>query len=474
MATCIGDQFPLSRNAFYYVLPEPEAAFGAQVLPAVSDSEATSGTYTKTHAIAPLGCTMGFEQERSFTETAQGTRARLKDRIITGKLSATWSIETYLDVSDDAAVLKGPDIHHLLKAAIGDSATDTGAPARPVKFLPAATGNCLPTLNVVRTVPDTFSETVYGAAVDTMTLNMTSGDPIKISFSGMAYNHVLSGVVSANAGHDYTTGAAGTPIFCEPKINVYQLQPRTEIYDSSAIATENAATLWAWKSNEGATPGYTWDGFNKVDTIAEDAGTFISQTTASAGVPTFSTGPNDTGSVGSELRMVPFFPEGGSEFGTAKPLSSTQGTVTITPLLSDDSTDLAVHPVITTAPITSLEITLANNIKAIDDQSFTASSFAGFIPGFRDVTGTISMRVKTDVQGLLLNRRELFRRCAVEVVLGDASARRVQIDMAFVEFETSSIESSGQDEMTVSIPFKSMVSDTTAAEVVKDLVIEWK
>ena len=46
--------------------------------------------------------------------------------------------------------------------------------------------------------------------------------------------------------------------------------------------------------------------------------------------------------------------------------------------------------------------------------------------------------------------------------------------MAYVELDPSSIDVSGQEELTVSMPFKSMVADATAAEVVKDLIIEWK
>ena len=459
MAIC--DVYPLSRNAYFYVLPETDAEFGTQILP-------TAAMYIASDAVAPLACTMGFEQERNFTEAAQGTRARVKDRLITGKQSASWTMETYLDVSD--TTLKGPDIHRLLKAALGASdGTDGGAPARDKRYLPAATGNCLPTMNIVRTVPDSFSETVYGSAVESFSISMSSGDPVKLSFSGMAYNHILTGVATASAA-DYSGMTIADDVTCDPTINVYQVQPRTSVYGSSDIVNDNAASLWSWKDKEGsaggAAPGYTQAQFNKVSIYdTEDTGRFRNQTVNQVG-PDGTTGTPD-------LRMVPWFPEGGSSFGTPKPISSTQGTVSITPLSSTDGARAATDA-ITSAPITSLELTLTNNIKAIDDEAFTDSSFSGFIPGFRDVTGTISMRLKTDVQGILLHRRELFRRCAVQIILGDSAANHVQIDMAFVEFDTSSIETSGQDEMTVSMPFKSLVADTTAAEVVKDLIIEWK
>jgi|6_EtaG_2_1085325.scaffolds.fasta_scaffold02269_7 hypothetical protein len=467
----IGDQFPLARNGFYYVLgpedPTDVGTFADQILPSTDNAEASGGTFTATHAVAPLSCAMGFEQDRSFTETAQGTRARIKDNIISGKLSASWEVETYLNCSSGS--LRGPDIHRLLKAAIGASATsDGGSPARNVKFQPATTGNALDSLNIVRVVPDTFSETVFGACVDSMSITMSSGDPVSIKFSGQAYNHILTGRATAKAGVDYSVATYATAIECDPEIDVYQLQPKTDDYANSA---NGAASLWAWKSTENGAGGYDYNEFSKVATYtSEDAGTFTNVNGS------FKAGPDDAPAVpGAELRMVPFFPSGGATFNTPKPISSTQGTVTIMPYKADDTGSAgAPHAAITTAPITSLDINLSNSIKAIDDQAFTESSLAGFIPGARDVTGTISMRVKSSIAGLLLYRRELFRRCSLEIKLGDTSGRHVQIDMAYVELDPSSIDVSGQEELTVSMPFKSMVADATAAEVVKDLIIEWK
>tara|TARA_R110002020_G_scaffold50264_1_gene142188 strand:+ start:8169 stop:9542 length:1374 start_codon:yes stop_codon:yes gene_type:complete len=454
----IGDQFPLGRNGYYYVLgpedPSNIGTFGTQILPANNDAEDSSGTFTRNHAVAPLSINMGFDQDRNFTDTAQGTRARIKDNIITGKLSVSWDIETYLNVSDGS--LKGPDIHRLLKAAIGaSSTTDSGAPPRDKKFLPATTGNALDSLNIVRVIPDSYSETIYGAVIETMTISMASGDPVTVKFSGKAFNHILGGVATASS-EDYRSITTSTEILCDPPFDIYNLQPKTDDYAKTA---NGAASLWAWKTNENTT-GYSYDEFSKVDVYSdEDAGKFKNSV--------IENGPNE----GSELRMVPFYPDGGATFGTPLPISSTQGTITITPYKSDDT---ATHTAITTAPITSLEINLSNTIKAVDDQAFTESSLAGFIPGARDVTGTVNMRVKSSIAALLYYRRELFRRCAVEIKLGDTSGNHVQIDMAYVEFDPSSIDVSGQDELTVSIPFKSMVKDATAAEVVKDFIIEWK
>ena len=450
-------------------------------MPAGSDEEATAapnaGTYTKTHAIAPLSLSMSFEQSREFTETAAGTRARVKDRLITGKSSASFSVETYLEVSSDdsAAAVRGPDVHNLLKAAIGAS-SEPDAPAietepvRNCKYEPATTG-CLPSVNIVRTVPGVFSETVYGAMVDSFSISMSSGDPVTLSFSGQAYNHVQTGAFSA-ATADYSAMTGATPVVTNPKMDVYQVQPKTQDF---ADSTPGAASLWSWGEDREGDGGFGFQEFNKATSIDEGAGSFISN-----GHAPISLGPDLTGA-DTDATIVPFVPKGLSQFFTPKPISSTQGSVTITPLSATDGALSALpadFPLITNAPITSLEISIANNLAAIADQAFTSSDMAGAIPGYRDVTGTLSMRVKKEFQNIMLYRRDLFRRCSVTIILGNNQGggvgRHVQIDMAYIEIEPSSIEVSGQDEMTVSMPFKSLVLDTTDAEVVKDFQMEWK
>ena len=206
MATNCG-VYPLGRDSVNYVLPEPEENFGEQVTP--------SGTvYLPSDAIAPLSMSMTFEQERNFAETAAGTRARVKDRLIEGKSSAGFTVETYLEVSSDdsAGAERGPDVHNLLEAAIGDSLTTDGeTPARNLKYQPAATG-CLPSFNLVRTVPGVFSETLYGCMVDSFSLSMSSGDPVQMSFSGSAYNHVQTGAFLVADGVDYSVAGLLRPM----------------------------------------------------------------------------------------------------------------------------------------------------------------------------------------------------------------------------------------------------------------------
>lgn len=449
--------YPLGRDSVNYVLPEPEENFGEQVIP--------SGTaYLPSDAIAPLSMSMTFEQARDFAETAAGTRARVKDRLIEGKSSAGFTVETYLEVSSDdaAGAERGPDAHNLLKAAIGDSLTTDGeTPARDLQYQPATTA-CLPSFNLIRTVPGVFSETLYGCMVDTFSISMSSGDPVQMSFSGSAYNHVQTGAFLVADGVDYSV--AGTPanIEASPKFDVYQVQPKTQDFGNTA---NGASSLYGWDKDK-TNGGFGFNECAQVGAIAEDAGTFTSVTPRA--------GPDAT-APGSNRLVVPFVPEGLTTFYTKKPISSTQGSISITPYTSADTTaNPPGHAAITNAPITAMDIQIANNISAIDNQAFTKSAFAGGIPGFRDVTGTISMRVKKEFQGLLLHRRDLFRRCLIEIKLGNELGRHVQIDMQYVEIDPSSIEVSGQDEMTVSMPFKSLVASSDAGDVVRDFQMEYK
>ena len=473
-------QYPLARDGYFYVLPEPEAEFGQQVLPAAFDDERTGGTYTASHAVAPLSVSMGFDASREFTDTATGTRARVKSRIIDGKKSATFSIETYVEVAPGAD-LHGPDIHNLLRCAIGsasvtDAATGT-APVRMTKFEPS-TGSCLSSFNLVRTVPGIFSETLFGCGVDTMSISVSGGDPITVNFSGSSYSHVQTGSFLPVDGVDYAAATAATDIATLNKLDVYQVQPKTQDYAGFTANPGGASSLWAWdKDKDAVSGGFRFGEANKADTIDEDAGTFDNQT-----VPAFTPGPDATVVATENILIVPFVPtwsydgtadnESPAKFYTDKPLSSISGLVTITPYDKDDENTPA-HAAISNAPITALEMTLSNNMEFIADEAFNDSAASGYIPGMRNVEGTISMRVKKEFQGLLLYRRDLFRRCQVAIRLGPDTGRRITIDMQYVEFEPSGLEVSGNDELTVTIPFKSMVKSSAAADVVRDFQIQW-
>ena len=476
-------QFPLARDAYYYVLPEPEDSFGEQVLPALFEDERTGGTYTTTHAIAPLSLSMSYEQSREFTDTATGTRARVKDRIIAGKNSASYSVETYLDVAAGDTV-RGPDVHNLLRCAIGSSDTSDNAaaphPVRNTKYEPNTTG-CLESFNLVRTVPGVFSETLYGCGVDQLSISASGGDPVTLSFSGSAYNHVQTGAFNAAQGVDYSTATTATAIEADPKRDVYQVQPKTQDYAGFTANPQGAASLWSWdESKDAVSGGFLHTEYNKVDAIAEDAGTFTNQYAFNQAGP-----DDDPHLAGANLLMVPwlpthfFAPETAADaacarFYTPKPISSIAGTVSITPYDSADGTALVAHAAITNAPITSFEVTVANNLSLISDEFGTISGAAGYIPGMRDVTGSISMRVKKEFQALLLHRRDLFRRCLVAIRLGPAApVNAVTIDMEYVEFEPSGMEVSGNEELTVTMPFKSMVASSKAADAKKDFVLTW-
>ena len=437
---CEGDKYPLGRNAYYYVKAEADDGFGEQ-----------ADDYAATDGFRPLSLSMEYEQGRDFTETAQAGRARSQDNVIAGKFSASWSMECYAETHQSGGDAQAPDVAAFIKAAIGTSTTNADGVADG-KFLPTSSGNCLNSVNIVRTVPNAFSEQLIGAAVDSMTISASGGDPIKYSFSGRAYNRIQTGYAKSNGDNSGTA----TPETFEPFV------PITDVYQYTvgarqADGTTTAGSLVMWTSGSGSGSA------NQMKATAyasEDAGTLT-------------VGTGKAGNASGDTYLAPWYPAGGVTLN-GKPLTSITGGVTITPYKVDGSTlHTGSGTEITDAPITSLELTVENNIQGIEDECFDPSSFSGFVPGFRDVSGTISMRVKTDVGSLILARRDLYRLNKMVITLGDVAHEKIQITLGKTEWDPSTIEVSGQDEMTVSVPFKGFATDATLANQNTDIVIEY-
>jgi hypothetical protein len=437
---CEGDKYPLGRNGYFYVKAEAGDGFGIQ-----------ADDYTAANAFRPLACNFGLEASREYTETAQPGRGRSQDNVITGKQSCTWDMECYAETHQSGSAAQSPDVAPFIKAALGASENNADGVADG-KFLPADSGNCLDSLNIVKTVPNAFSEQIFGAVVDSMTITASGGEPIRFAFSGRAYNKLITGYAKSNGDNSGTA----TPQTLQP------FAPVTDVYQYTvgarqADGTSTAGSLVMWTTGSGSGTGNQMKATAYAD---EDAGTLT-------------VGTGKAGNASGDTYLAPWYPTGGVTLN-GKPLTSITGGVTITPYKADGSTlHTGSGTVITDAPITSLELSVENNNAAIDDECFDPSDFSGFIPGARDVSGTITMRVKTDVGSLILARRELYRLNKMVITLGDVDNEKIQITLGKTEWEPSSIEASGQDAMTVSIPFKAFATDATLANQNTDIEIEY-
>jgi hypothetical protein len=117
-----------------------------------------------------------------------------------------------------------------------------------------------------------------------------------------------------------------------------------------------------------------------------------------------------------------------------------------------------------TVSAVSMDINLANNHKAIDDEAL-ASTVEDYIPGFRSVTGTIAVRARGDYLKYML-RRQAFAPVAVNVTVGNVAGSRIKFNMAAVEIEYGEDQVPGDAEVTLQLPFKALGSSAGDNELV--------
>jgi len=110
--------------------------------------------------------------------------------------------------------------------------------------------------------------------------------------------------------------------------------------------------------------------------------------------------------------------------------------------------------------IVSFELSLVNNIKAISDEAF-ASTVTDFIPGFRDVTGSLSVRCAKD-QALEIGKRKGFSTRDLQIVSGSGTGNVCTIDLDQVEFEFSALNVPESEEVIIDLPFRALAQDAAS------------
>ena len=136
--------------------------------------------------------------------------------------------------------------------------------------------------------------------------------------------------------------------------------------------------------------------------------------------------------------------------GTASPINGIGGSLTLGGV---------------SLPITSFDVTLANNNKPISDEAFEKGT-SDFISGYRSVTGTISVRARKDfieeyaqryVQ-LTATADPSFTEAAVVITLGSTTGFKVVLTMAKCELDFGGIEVPEAEEAVLNIPFTALGS----------------
>ena len=177
--------------------------------------------------------------------------------------------------------------------------------------------------------------------------------------------------------------------------------------------------------------GHNFEPGSLIKSAGGDNGRVLTVSTSGGDVTT------DSGTYGAEL-ISPYVPA--TSTSSVAPLNGISGSLSL-----NGATDL---------PITSFEVTLTNNQKPINDQAFT-DSVTDFIPGYRSVTGSITVRARAD-QMKEIGLRKLFTTRTLTLTVGDSSLGAgyyVTIAFTNIEFDFSAIEIPEAEEATFALPF---------------------
>jgi len=367
--------------------------------------EATFGTFVKPvtgDALKVLSSSFEFGQERRNRMDARQTRSLLER--ITARKTCSWSMECYCLPSGTGSTR--PDTDQLLAAAIGKSTVSGPTVVYSLTNNQAGfdiAGTVYPSLTLVRESNKTVMEALVGAMPESLSIKFAGADEPRFSFSGFAKDHVHTGSTGVVSSSSTVTATLGSG-----QGKDYQA--------GSVVFFEVAATGAVRANNSGA-------GF-KVLSVAGD-------------VLTFSEDVQAAGAVATDL-CLPFVP---TETTLGSPINGISGSISIT------------------APATSLiitggEINVKNSFKPFGDEAFQAA-ITDYIPGYREVSGSLTVRGRRD-QMIELGVRKNFTARDIQIILGTGSGTRFQIDMDAVEMGFSPLEIPEAEEATFTLPFVAM------------------
>lgn len=386
----------LGRNRKFYVNEETTYI----------DSENVATAFVKpagTDAAVVLNASFTPAQERKVRDDARASRSALEQ--ITGKKSATWSVESYVLPSGTAGT--APDLGPLFKGAMG---TETVSGGTRVTYS-LNTNQDLGSFSLTQFFNETFMETLTGCYVNSMTISVAGGEEPKVTFEGESSGLYIPTTTSPSAAQL----AAG---------------------ESTATVTgSGTGTSFDVHAGEG-------ENFKPGSVISVATDTDLVVTAVS----------NDTITVDSSITFAdddevkPFAP---TETVAGSPIAGILGSLT----LAGNS-----------LPITSFEVTVANNNKGIADEAFVAGT-SDYVPGFRDVTGSLSIRCRRDL-AIEIGKRLDFGTQAIVVTCGDTAGKKLVIEIDDAEFEVAAVDTPQSDEVVVPMNFRALATSAGEDEIV--------
>jgi hypothetical protein len=389
---------------------------------------------------------------------------------ITGKSEHSWSLEAYYVPSGTKNV--APDCGELLRGVMGTE----GVNANDVTYSLASTQS-FPTFTLHRFFQDLFMEALVGCWVEELTATFAGGAEPVIKASGGAMDYAATGyslttdspLAAAATTVNVTAGEGSsfhdpqsTSIYAWSVIDVGSDSPTEAItaFADAGDSTHVVVTSAAHGLQNGMVvtiAGTTnYNGTFRISSVATNTFEIVDTWVADDATGTWTTaGHIVTDRTTDALTVAPpietqqtvganVIPEVPTHTDAGSPIAGITGS------LVWDSVTMA---------LTAFEITIKNNVKALTDHAFVPHT-DDIIPGFREITGKFTAKLRQDFIKKLLERQDRSTTGALAVVAGGAaqSGTRVEIDCGYCEMEYSEVAVPEAEEATVDFTFKALGS----------------
>jgi hypothetical protein len=377
--------------------------------------EATPGTFIKAATGHSANClTTSFVPNVGRKDRLD---AYMPSRTVTERITGTeehsWSYEGHWIPSGTKNI--APDIGDMVLAATGSETVN----ANDVTYA-LTSSQQITTLSMTRHFQEIFQEALAGAWVEEMKWNFAGGEEPKVSFSGGAMSYAATGYSTLDA--EMTT--PWTTMQVQPEdLNLFMTNP-----NAAGSAGQGARSVV--KIDDGSDP-YT---DIEVTVDNEDA--------------TFTVTAGGTDDQADDAAVTPYVP---THTDLGSPITGVTGAYDI----------WDVTPANFTAKITAFEFTHKNNFKPNSDQAFAARVTDVIASGMREVTGSMTFRVRQDHIEHILNRRQLATR-QMRVLAGGAAQSGTSLDITFPACELlwSEAQVPQTEEATINVPFKALGTGT--------------
>jgi hypothetical protein len=362
------------------VFVKKETYYGVLVYPAGTD------------AISVLKCDMGMKQERKDIREKGASRSLITR--VTGRKTADWSIEKYLRPSGVAGTK--PDDTDLWEALFGSVTTPNNTVLYALLAEPAVVG-----LSIFRNVGP-HQEAICGAIPSKWGLKFGGGDEPKVTFSGQAKDHYLSGSDALAA------------------------EVTSSVYIYVADARRFAVGMKVKVGTETNTTGFLIDAIDYATNKITLHTAVTHQVAAAAVIPS----PLTATTAGIVIPVI----VGTVKFGN------------------------------TTILITGCSFDVDQKVKLRNDE-FGSSSASGYRhPDFRDVSCSLDLNF-TSGAAAWLNDAKRFTPQDIEVILGDTAGSKVQIDASQVEFDIPKPSVPDTDETKITLSGKCLATSAGENEL---------